>query len=48
MLNAEYELLYDIAKEMLLIYDVDNKEFLTGLINAMYYELHSPKPKKKE
>lgn len=44
---AVYELPYDGAKEMLLVDDVDNKEFLTGLFNAMYDELPTPKRKKK-
>ena len=48
MENAIYELPYDGAKEMLLVDDLDNKEFLTGLINAMYDELPAPKPKKKK
>ena len=43
---AVYELPYDGAKEMLLVDDVDNKEFLTGLFNAMYDELPVPKRKK--
>ena len=43
-----YELPYDGAKEMLLVEDVDRKEFLTGLFNAMYDELPAPKPKKKK
>ena len=47
MPNAKYELPYDGAKEMLLVDDVDNKEFLTGLFNSMYDELPTPKPKKK-
>lgn len=44
-----YELPYDGAKEMLLVEDVDNKEFLAGLFNAMYDELpvHKSKNKKK-
>ena len=46
MPNAKYELPYDGAKEMLLVDDVDNKEFLTGLFNSMYDELPAPKPKK--
>ncbi|EJU22110.1 TfoX N-terminal domain protein [Peptoanaerobacter stomatis] len=46
MPNAKYELPYDGAKEMLLVDDVDNKKFLTGLFNSMYYELPAPKPKK--
>lgn len=45
---ASYELPYDGAKDMLLVEDVDSKEFLTGLFNAMYGELPSPKPKKKK
>ena len=48
MPTASYELPYDGAKEMLLVEDVDNKEFLTGLFNAMYDELPAPKPKKKK
>ena len=43
--NAEYELPYDGAKEMLVV-DVDIKELLTGLFNAMYNELPLPKKKK--
>lgn len=45
---ARYELPYEGAKEMLLVDEVDNKEFLTGLFNAMYKELPTPKPKKKK
>ena len=48
MPNAEYQLPYDGAKEMLLVDDVDNKEFLTDLFNSMYNELPAPKPKKKK
>lgn len=40
-----YELPYDGAKEMLLVNEVDNKQFLTGLFKAMYDELPSPKKK---
>mgnify|MGYP004508033769 FL=1 len=45
---AVYELPYDGAKEMLSVEDVDSKEFLSGLFNAMYDELPAPKPKKKK
>ena len=45
---APYELPYEGAKEMLLVEEVDNKEFLTGLFHAMYEELPAPKPKKKK
>lgn len=47
MPTATYELPYDGAKEMLLVENVDDKEFLAGLFNAMYDELPAPKPKKK-
>ena len=46
MPNAKYELPYDGAKEMLLVDDVDNRDFLTGLFHAMYDELPASKPKK--
>ena len=45
MPNAEYQLPYDGAKEMLLVDDVDNKEYLTGLFNSMYKELPALKRK---
>ncbi|EHO86749.1 hypothetical protein HMPREF0380_00408 [Eubacterium infirmum F0142] len=48
MPNPVYELPYDGAKEMLLVDDVDNKEFLIGLFDAMYDDLPAPKPKKKK
>ncbi|AGX44417.1 TfoX/Sxy family protein [Clostridium saccharobutylicum] len=41
------ELPYDGAKPMLLVDDVDNKEFLYELITNMYEELPTPKVKKK-
>lgn len=47
MPTATYELPYDGAKEMLLVEDVDSREFLTGLFNAMYDELPALKRKKK-
>ncbi len=43
-----YELPYDGAKEMLLVDDLDSKEYLTGLFNAMYDELPAPKTKNKK
>ena len=46
--TASYELPYEGAKEMLLVDEVENKEILTGLFNAMYEELPAPKPKKKK
>ncbi len=45
MPNADMELPYDGAKEMLLVDDVDNKEFLRKLLEAMYEELPAPKKK---
>ena len=46
--NPSYELPYDGAKEMLLVDDVDNKEYLTGLLNAMYDVLPTLKKKRKK
>jgi TfoX/Sxy family transcriptional regulator of competence genes len=45
---ATYELPYDGAKEMLLVDEVDDREFLAGLFEAMYAELPMPKAKKKK
>ena len=41
--NAIYELPYEGAKEMLLVDDVDSKDFLTRLFIAMYDDLPVPK-----
>ncbi|MBQ7277887.1 MAG: TfoX/Sxy family protein [Clostridia bacterium] len=46
MPNAEMELPYDGAKEMLLVDDVENKEFLRELLDEMYEELPASKKKK--
>lgn len=46
MPNADLELPYEGAKEMLLVDDVDNKEFLQELLESMYEELPAPKKKK--
>lgn len=48
MPSARYELPYEGAKEMLLVDEVDDKEFLTGLLNAMYDELPATRKKKKK
>ena len=48
MPTASYELPYEGAKEMLLVDEVDSKEFLTDLFRAMYDELPAPKSKKKK
>ena len=48
MTDPVYEAPYEGAKEMLLVDEVDQKEFLTGLFHAMYEELPMPKQKKKK
>jgi TfoX/Sxy family transcriptional regulator of competence genes len=47
MPNADREIPYEGAKEMLLVDNVENKEFLRELLEAMYDELPAPKLKKK-
>ena len=46
MPEAELEVPYEGAKEMLLVDNVDDKEFLCSLLKAMYDELPVPKNKK--
>ena len=46
MPNASMEIPYEGAKQMLLVDEVDNKEFLAELFNVMYNELPVPKKKK--
>ena len=46
MPDADLELPYEGAKEMLLVDEVENKELLKALIEAMYGELPAPKKKK--
>ena len=46
MPEAELEQPYEGAKEMLLVDDVDDREFLCELLEAMYDELPAPKKKK--
>ena len=46
MPDAVLETPYEGAKEMLLVDNVDDREFLAELISAMYDELPSPKTKK--
>ena len=48
MPTVTYEIPYENAKEMLLVEEIDNKDFLTGLFNVMYDELPTPQPKKKK
>ena len=45
MPDADMELPYEGAKEMILVNNVDNREFLQELIEAMYEELPAPKKK---
>ena len=45
MPDAESELPYEGAKEMLLVDDVENREFLRELLDAMCDELPAPKKK---
>ena len=45
MPNATRELPYEGAKEMLLVDEIDDKEFLKQLLEAMYDELPAPKKK---
>ena len=47
MPTPSYELPYEGAKEMLLVDEVDNKEFLTSLFYAMYGWTPSSKVEKK-
>ena len=47
MPTAACDFPYEGAKEMLLVDEVDNKEFLTKLFEAMYKELPLPKSKRK-
>ena len=46
MPTATYELPYEGAKEMILVDNIDNKEFLSELFYAMYEELPTSKKKK--
>ena len=45
MPDAELELPYEGAKEMIMVDEVENKEFLRELFDSMYPELPSPKKK---
>ena len=46
MPDAIYELPYEGAKEILLVSEVDDKDYLKRLFKAMYDELPAPKKKK--
>ena len=46
MPDAILEIPYEGAKEMLLLGDIDNRQFLIELVNAMFDELPLPKKRK--
>ena len=46
MPDAELELPYEGAKEMLLVDNVENRDFLRDLLEGIYKELPAPKKKK--
>ena len=48
MLDASLERPYEGAKEMLLVENIEDREFLTDLFNSIYDELPTTKPKKKK
>ena len=47
MPDADMEVPYEDAKEMILVDDVEDREFLGALLEAMYDELPAPKKKRK-
>ena len=47
MPDADMELPYEGANEMLLIEDLDDREFLANLLEGMYDELPVPRKKRK-
>ena len=47
MPGVQLSLPYEGAKKMLLVDNVDDKAFLTGLFEAMYDELPTPKTKRR-
>ena len=48
MPEAAFEIPYQGGKEMLLVDDPDNREFLMDLFNAMFDELPAPKQNKTQ
>lgn len=48
MPDADMELPYEGAKEMILVDNMESKKFLCKLFNAMYDELPAPKKKVKK
>lgn len=48
MPTTSYAVPYEGAKPMLLVDEVDDKDFLTGLFHSMYDDLPTPKPPKRK
>ena len=48
MPDAAFELPYEGAKEMLLVEEIEDRDFLIELFNAMVDELPAPKKRKKK
>ena len=48
MPDAAFELPYEGAKEMLLVEEIEDRDFLVDLFNAMVDELPAPKKRKKK
>lgn len=46
MPNADMELPYEGAKEMLLVEEMENRKFLKEFVEAMYEELPAPRKRK--
>lgn len=46
MPSVEYQLHYEGAKEMLLVKNIENRDFLKELFETMYAELPEPKKRK--
>ena len=47
MSDASMELPYEGAKEMILVDDVEDRDFLSELLESMYEELPAPRKKRK-
>lgn len=47
MPDAKYGPPYDGAKDMILVENIDDKDFLSNLFNSMYGELPEPKKSKR-
>ena len=45
--DANLEIPYDGAKKMILVYNIEDKEFMKTLMEKMYPELPEPKRKKR-